>query len=158
MNGGRSSPGGVALADGVAVRALTRCAAVMAIAAACLAVMSLLFLRLADDELGARSLPQIVVLGWGQVVALGAAVGCTARARAVRLTPGTGPGHAAGAGRLLGHVVLAAPVGAGLLAAACVVTLTPRAESLLSAVLALAVVAQVAVLALVQRGLLRRPG
>jgi hypothetical protein len=146
----------VALADEVALRALHRCAAALAVAATCLVVLALVFLQLADGRVGARSLPQLVVLGWAAVVALAGTAGCLARARRTLRAAGSGPGQASGAVRLLTLVAVAAPAGGAVLAVGCAAALTPRSESLLSAVLSLAVVVQVALLAVAQRGLLRR--
>lgn len=151
-----SGDGAEELADAVAVRALVRCGATLALAAACLAVLALLFLRLSGGEAGSRSLPQLVVFGWTGLVCLLGAGGCLLRWRATRRAAGSGPGHAAAAARLVGRVVVAVPGGSLALAAVGVAGTTPRSEALLSAVVALAVVAQVALLAVVLRLSLRR--
>jgi len=150
------SASNVDLGDAVAVRALVRCAASLAVAAACLAVIALLFLRLADGDVGSRTVPQLLILGWSGALALVGAGGCLLGTRSVRARAGSGPVQAAAAARLVSRVVVAVPVGSVALAAGCVALLAPRSETLLSGVVALAVAAQAALLAVVLRLPLRR--
>jgi hypothetical protein len=74
----------------------------------------------------------------------------------VRLQPGTGPGHAAGAAALLqrlvlGTIALAASVGVG-----SILTLKPFATAAFSALLALALLSQFLLVLFVQRRVLLR--
>lgn len=133
------------LADALASRALGRLAIGAATAGSALGLLALVFVLLADGRLDATSLPQLLVLGTGQVTGLVVAATAVGRLRAVRGTPGSGPGHASGAARTVGRaVVVAAAVGA-VLAAGSIVAVTPRSASALSAVLALALLSQLAV-------------
>ena len=146
----------VALADALAARALGRAAAGGATAGCALGVLALAFVLLADGRLDATSLPQLLVLGTGQVVGLVVAASAATRLRAVGAAPGTGPGHASGASRTVGRAVLVGAVVGAVLGVGSIVALTPRSTSAFSAVLAMALLSQlVLVLHVLRRGLVR---
>ncbi len=144
------------LGDALAERALSRAVSGSATAGLALGVLALLFLVLAHGAAGPNSIPQLLVLGAGWLAGLGTAAALVPRLRAARSVPGSGPGHAAGAARLMARVVIGVPVLAGLLALGCVLLLEPRSVSGFSAVLSLALLAQFAlVLHVLRRGLVR---
>lgn len=146
----------VGLADALASRALGRLATGSAIAGCALGLLALVFVLLADGRLDATSLPQLLVLGTGQVVGLVVTATAVARLRAVRAAPGTGPGHASGAARTVGRAVVVASVVGVVLAGSSIAALTPRSVSAFSAVLALALLSQLAlVLHALRQALLR---
>ena len=144
------------LADALAERALARAATGAATAGCALGLLALAFVLLAHGRLDATSLPQLLVLGTGQVVGLVVAWSASSRSRAVRASPGTGPGHASGAARVLGRAVVVAPAVGAVLAVGSILGLTPRSASAFSAVLALALLTQLAlVLHVLRRPLVR---
>ena len=147
----------VALADALAARALGRAAAGAATAGCALGVLALAFVLLADGRLDATSLPQLLVLGTGQVVGLVVAASAATRLRAVGAAPGgTGPGHASGAAVAVGRAVVVAAVVGAVLGVGSIAALTPRSASAFSAVLAMALLSQlVLVLHVLRRGLVR---
>ncbi len=150
------SDGEVDLADALAERALARAATGTATAGTALGALALVFVLLAGGRLDATSLPQLLVLGTGQLAGLAVAWTVSARLRAVRTSPGTGPGHASGAAGVLGRAVTAVPAVGAVLALGSIVVLTPRSASAFSAVLALALLTQLAlVLHVLRRPLLR---
>ena len=144
------------LADALAERALARAAGSLAAAAVVLGVLAAVFLVLADGALDVRSLPQVVLLSAGQVVGLALAALALTRLRSVRSVPGGGPSAAAVTAAVLDRVVVAVPVGGAVVAVVLVVVLAPRTTAALSAVVGLALLAQLSVLAAVLRRPLRR--
>ncbi len=144
------------LADAVAERALGRATAAAAFGGLALGVLALLFLTLEDGGVDARSLPQLLVLGVGQVAGLVAAAASASRLRTVRAVPGTGPGHAAGAAALLGRlVVVTSATGLGV-AAVGTALVRPVATGAFSAVVALALLSQLVLILHWQRRRLLR--
>jgi len=147
---------GEGLSDALAARALARVVTGAAAAGFALGLLALVFVLLADGRLDATSLPQVLVLGTGQVVGLVVASAAATRLRAVRAVPGTGPGHASGAARTAGRAVVVASVVGVVLAVGSIVVLTPRSASAFSAVLGLALLSQLAlVLHVLRRALVR---
>ncbi len=145
-----------ALADALAARALSRAVSGSATAGLALGVLALVFLVLAHGAAGPTSIPQLLVLGAGWLAGFGTAAALVPRLRATRSAPGSGPGHAAGAARVMSRVVIGVPVLGGLLALGCVLLLEPRSVSGFSAALALALLVQFAlVLHVLRRGLVR---
>lgn len=144
------------VADARADRALAQATATSALVGLALGMLAMTFLLIADGELGEQTLPQLLVLGLGQVAGLVAAAACAVRLRAVRSTPGSGPGHAAGAAILLRRVIPTVALMALATAVACVAALSPRATSALSAAVSLALLSQLVLVLHVQRRALDR--
>ncbi len=151
-------PDEVDLADAVAARALQRSANGAAVSAIALGVLATAFLVLAQGRLGPQSLPQVAILGLGQVVGLALALRCALRARALSRTDrrGSGPSEAESAARDARRTVLGLTVSTAAIAGCLLVTLRPFALTALSVVLSVAVLAQlVVVLTTLRRRLLR---
>jgi hypothetical protein len=148
-------------ADALADRALSRAGASLAVGSLALAVLSLLFLLLADGALDARSLPQVVVFGIGELGGLAVAAVCFTLPRRPRRqvdagSLGSGPDAADIAQITVGRLVVGLPVVCGAAAVVLAVTLRPVSTAVLSAAVAMAIASQLAVLAAVQRSGLRK--
>lgn len=150
MTAGRTSPD---VADALADRALGRATLASALLGVALGVLATAFLVLSGSRTDATTLPVVVLLVAGQLAALVAAAGCGARLRGARRAPGSGPGQAAAAARMLDQALpVLVAVGAAVVVGAPVL-LQPRATALLSAVVGAVVLAQAGV----ALALLRRP-
>jgi hypothetical protein len=152
----RAREDGEALADALALRALGRLATGAAGAGTALGLLALVFVLLAGGRLDATSLPQLVVLGAGQVAGLYLAAEGFFRSRRVGALPGSGPGEAAAAAFTLSRAVVVVPAMGLALALGSIAVLTPRSASAFSAALALALLVQLTlVLHVLRRGLAR---
>lgn len=143
------------LAAAVAERALARTARGAALGGCALGLLALAFLFIADGTLDARSIPQLLLLGLGQLVGLGAAGLAVLAIRHCRV------GHDAilqtrqAASRLF-RAIQVLTIGSAGIAVGCLAVLRPFTITALSVVLSLAIVAQLALVLVALRGRLRR--
>ncbi|MFP5347717.1 MAG: hypothetical protein ACLGIA_11915 [Actinomycetes bacterium] len=155
--------GVLVLADADVDRALGRATAALAAGSVALAVLALLFRLLASAGGAASWVPQVVVLGLAQVATLVVAARCSLLLLALRRAvdtrrAGEGAAVAHVAARWLRGLLVVLPVLCGGVAVVLAATLRPLPTALLSCAVAAAIVAQVVLLAVVQREALRRAG
>lgn len=142
------------LAEAVLRRAVGRVARGSAACGVALGVLALAFLLTAGGPHGATVLPQVVMLSFGQVLALTCAA---LAAHALRRLAAVGPGRAAARlDRQLTVAVTALAGGAPVLGAVFLLTLRPLGTAALSVVLSLAILAQLALVLTTLRGRVRR--
>ena len=144
------------LADALADRALRRAGTAATIGGFLLGALALIFLVLAQGRLDETSLPQVLLLGTGQLAGLVLGVRCQLSARALSGERGTGQGRALAAAGLLRRGLLVTGLVAGVVAGWSLLTLRPFTAAALSVAIGSALLSQFVVLLLAQRrGLLR---
>ena len=147
-----------ALADALADRALRRAGAAATAGGFALGALALVFLLLAGGRMDATSLPQVFILGTGQVAGLVLGTGCQLSARGLAADPGSGQGRASDGARLLRRGMLATALVAAVAAAWALVMLRPLTVSALSVAIGSALLAQFLILLHLQRRALLRAG
>lgn len=139
----------------VAERALTRVMNGTAICGAALGALALAFLIVSGGELGAQTVPQLVLLGSGWAAGMLLA-GISVRLLR-RLRAGAEPlGVCRGLDAVLRRAVMLLPAVALSSAALLVGILTPRGTTLLSVIVSIAILSQLVVVLLTMRSTLRR--
>ncbi len=150
------NPGGAADDAARVASRLARASLGLSLGGVVLGLFAVGALVTAGGRLGATSLPPVLLLGVGQVGGLVGAAGCAVRIRPV-LSGGVAPHVAAAAAvRSLDRLLPAVAAVAALTAAAMPVLLRPAPTAAFSALVSLALVAQLLVLVAVLRAPLRR--
>lgn len=150
--------GPVALADALADRALRRAGAATTVGGFVLGALALIFLLLAEGRVDAGSLPQVFILGTGQVTGLVLGLRCQLAARRLRSEPGAGPSRARTAAGVVRRGMVTMALVAGAVALWSLVVLRPFTAAALSVAIGSALVAQFMILVHLQRRALLRAG
>lgn len=147
-----------ALADALADRALRRAGSAATIGGFALGALALVFLMLAEGRVDATSLPQVFILGAGQVAGLVLGLRCQLAARQLAADPGSGQDRAAAAADLLRRGLLTVTLVAAAVAVWALVVLRPFTSAALSVAIGSALLAQFMILMHLQRRALLRAG
>lgn len=144
------------LADALADRALRRAGTAATVGGFLLGALALVFLVLAQGRLDESSLPQVFILGTGQVAGLVLGAHCQLSARALAAERGAGQQRSLAAAAVVRRTLVTVLLVAGTVAVWSLVTMRPFTAAALSVAIGLALLSQFVVLMVVQRrGLLR---